>query len=40
VREGLKAGEIIVSDGVQNLKEGAVVQVGDAAPAQAKTSGK
>ena len=40
VREGLKAGEIIISDGVQNLKEGALVQVGDAGPARAQTAGK
>ncbi|MGI4862688.1 MAG: efflux RND transporter periplasmic adaptor subunit [Janthinobacterium lividum] len=29
VRQGLKAGETIVSDGIQNLREGAKVQVGD-----------
>ena len=29
VRQGLKAGETIVSDGLQNLHEGAKVQVGD-----------
>ena len=37
VRQGLKANEVIVSDGVQNLREGAVVKVGDAAaPVAAK----
>ncbi|RYY20851.1 MAG: efflux RND transporter periplasmic adaptor subunit [Cytophagaceae bacterium] len=29
VRQGLKAGETVVSDGIQNLSEGAKVQVGD-----------
>jgi membrane fusion protein (multidrug efflux system) len=29
VREGLKANETIVSEGVQNLRQGAVVKVGD-----------
>lgn len=29
VRQGLKAGETIVSDGIQNLREGAKIQVGD-----------
>lgn len=39
VRDGLKAGESIVVEGVQNLKEGALVQVGDPAAAQ-KPAGK
>ncbi|MHA4843406.1 efflux RND transporter periplasmic adaptor subunit [Flavitalea antarctica] len=34
VRDGLKAGEKIVSDGVQNLRQGAVVNPSPAAPAQ------
>jgi membrane fusion protein (multidrug efflux system) len=35
VREGLKANETVVSEGVQNLRSGAVVKVGDPnAPAQ------
>lgn len=34
VKEGLKEGEIIVSEGVQNLKDGSVVQTGEA-PAKA-----
>jgi hypothetical protein len=29
VREGLKAGDTIVSDGIQNLHEGSKIQVGD-----------
>ncbi len=29
VRQGLKAGDTIVSDGIQNLHEGSVIQVGD-----------
>ncbi len=39
VREGLKAGESIVIEGVQNLKEGALVQTGDPVAAQ-KPAGK
>ncbi|MDB5233451.1 MAG: efflux transporter periplasmic adaptor subunit [Hymenobacter sp.] len=44
VREGLKANETIVSEGVQNLRQGAVVKVGDpnapAQPAGAPTAAK
>jgi membrane fusion protein (multidrug efflux system) len=40
VRDGLKAGESIVVEGVQSLKEGALVQVGDAPKDAAKPSGK
>ncbi|MBF9236881.1 efflux RND transporter periplasmic adaptor subunit [Hymenobacter sp. BT683] len=40
VREGLKANETIVSEGVQNLRQGAVVKVDDPnAPAQPADSG-
>ncbi len=35
IREGLKEGEVIVSDGVQNLRQGAVIN-----PGQAATAGK
>ena len=39
VRNGLKVSETIVSDGVQNLRQGVVVKVGDAnAPAQPATA--
>lgn len=40
VREGLKAGETIVSEGIQNLRDGAVVRVGDPnQPAQPQQPG-
>lgn len=41
VRNGLKENETIVSDGLQNLREGAVIQVGDPTkPASAQGGGK
>ncbi|UOR04066.1 efflux RND transporter periplasmic adaptor subunit [Hymenobacter aerilatus] len=41
VRQGLKEGQTIVSDGVQNLRQGAVVQVGDPSkPAAAQGQGQ
>ena len=33
IRSGLKAGEMVVTDGVQKVKEGAVVQASDSAHA-------
>lgn len=39
VRQGLKAGETIVSDGLQNLHEGAKIQVGDPTKPAAAAAG-
>jgi hypothetical protein len=40
VRSGLKENETIVSDGLQNLREGAVIQVGDPTKPAAAQGGK